>query len=90
MFTIGFTNTFLRSYKKLPEDIKITAGEKILIAKNNPFDKRLKTHKLEHKLKRYWSLSINYQYRIIFTFEGDKLLLMHNIGNHDIYNRLFK
>jgi addiction module RelE/StbE family toxin len=90
MFIITYTNEFLRSYKKLPLEIKTLVEQKEKIIRENPFDQRLHTHKLEYKLKRYWSLSVNYQYRIIFTFEGNKLIMMHNIGNHDIYTKFFK
>jgi hypothetical protein len=37
---------FERHYKKLPKEIKIKSEEKERIFRENPFDPRLKTHKL--------------------------------------------
>lgn len=88
MFVIRYTNTFLHEYKNLPNEIKDIAEDKISILKVNPFDVRLKTHKLDTKLKKYWSFSINYRYRIIFVFDGDKIILFHHTGTHDIYRKI--
>ena len=48
------TNHFIKSYKMLPENIKTVAKNREIAFVNNPFDKRLKTHKLKGKLKDYW------------------------------------
>ena len=88
MFKIKVTRQFKRKYIKLPMEIKILAEkqEKILI--QNPFDERLKTHKLKGKFSKFWSFSVNYQYRIIFTFEGNKIIYYHSVGNHSVYKDL--
>jgi addiction module RelE/StbE family toxin len=56
---------------------------KVEIFKKNPFDERLRTHKLSGKLKELWSLNIEYDVRVIFYFvEQDKAIFI-DIGNHD-------
>lgn len=76
---------FAREYKKLPREIKIQAEKKEKIFRQNPFDPRLKTHKLSGKLKDFWSFSIGYKYRIIFEFKDKDIVHFHSAGNHDIY-----
>ena len=51
---------------------------------NNPFDTRLKTHKLTGKLSGLWALSIDYDCRVVFKFtkETNEVLLI-DIGSHD-------
>ena len=79
------TSHFIKAYKSLPEEIKLHAKhkEKVFIA--NPFDPRLKTHKLKGRFKGYWSYSIDYQYRIMFQFIDNETVLYHDIGTHEIY-----
>lgn len=76
-------------YKKLPERIKMLAEEKEPIFRSNPFDNRLLTHKLGGRLKKYWAFSIDYHYRIIFSFEAGNEIRFHAIGTHKIYNLNF-
>lgn len=49
---------------------------------SDPFDRRLRTHKLSGKLKELWSFSVTYDNRIIFYFEGEKAVFI-DIGTHD-------
>jgi mRNA-degrading endonuclease YafQ of YafQ-DinJ toxin-antitoxin module len=51
----------------------------------DPFDPRLKTHKLSGKLKELWSFSVEYDLRVIFYFTKDKpkRAIFVDIGNHD-------
>jgi len=82
---IFYHSKFIRQFKKLHSDIKTIAAEKEIIFKNDPFDSRLKTHKLHGKLSGYLSFSINYKYRIIFSFIDNKNIKFYSIGTHDIY-----
>ncbi len=60
--------------------------ERINIFTKDPFDPRLKTHKLHGKFDGYFSFSINNKYRIIFYYaENDKDVKFYTIGTHDIY-----
>jgi mRNA interferase YafQ len=51
----------------------------------------LRTHKLNGKMKEYWSCSVASNCRIIFSFDrdletGEILLVLSDIGNHDVYD----
>lgn len=76
---------FIRQFKKLPVDIKNAAISKEKIFRQNPFDPRLKTHKLQGTLAGFWSFSISYSHRIIFDFVDDETIRFFIIGDHDVY-----
>ncbi len=82
---ILYSSKFDRSYKKLPNKIKKIAEEKENIFRQNPFDKKLKTHKLSGKFRDFWSFSIDYKYRIVFEFANNNIVYFHSIGSHNIY-----
>ena len=82
---IYYSSKFAKEYKRLPKKVKLSAEEKEIIFRKDPFDKRLKTHKLSGKLKDYYSFSIDYQYRIIFEFAEKSAIWFHSVGTHEIY-----
>ena len=85
---VEYSKKFLRQYNKLPAEVRDLAEEKEEIFKKDPFDSRLRTHKLKGKLNGLYSFSINYRYRIAFDFEGENgKARFHAIGNHTIYER---
>ena len=83
---IIYSSKFAHEYRKLPKNIKTIAEQQEEIFRKNPFDQKLKTHKLKGRLKGFLSFSIGYKYRIIFEFGKDKeTVYFHFVGNHDIY-----
>ena len=83
---IIYSSKFAREYKKLPKDVKALAEEQEIIFRKDPYDQRLKTHKLKGKFDGFLSFSIGYKYRIIFEFAKDrKTVYFHTVGDHDIY-----
>jgi mRNA interferase YafQ len=53
-----------------------------------PFSPELKTHKLHGKLAGLWACEVEYDCRIVFTFEtdphtGKDLIVLADIGNHN-------
>ncbi len=83
---IVYSPKFSRKYKKLTQYIKNTAEQQEKIFRDNPFDQRLKTHKLNGKFNEFLSFSIGYKYRIIFEFSKDKkTAYFHSVGDHDVY-----
>lgn len=76
---------FDKNYKKLPKEVKDKAKNKEKIFRQDPFDPRLKTHKLSGEEKEVWAFWIDYTYRIKFIFLNDDEILFLDIGTHDIY-----
>lgn len=77
---------FDRQYKKLTSDIKDSAEKKFDIFLCDPFDSRLKTHKLTGALVGFLAFSINQEYRIIFDFDEKGDARFYQVGTHDIYD----
>lgn len=77
---------FERQYKKLTNDLKDIAEKKFNIFLNDPYDSRLKTHKLTGALMGFMAFSINQEYRIIFDLDEKKDARFYQIGTHDIYD----
>jgi len=82
---IKISSRFERNYKKLSREIKEKAKKKEKIFRENPFDPRLRTHKLHGKEKEAWAFWINYSHRIKFIFLSDEEVLFLDIGTHEIY-----
>lgn len=82
---IIYTPKFKKSYKKLPKQIKLRAEEKEEILRTNPFDPRLKTHRLQGRLLNYYSFSISYHYRIVFHIEKNDIFVFDAVGTHEVY-----
>lgn len=82
---IFYSSKFAQEYQRLPLKIKKIAEKKEQIFRENPFDPKLKTHKLKGNLKGFLSFSINQKYRIIFEFVNSKTVWLHAVGDHSIY-----
>jgi len=82
---IRYSPKFGRQYKSLPKEVKIRAEKREAIFRKNPFDPRLKTHKLHGSQEGFMSFSVDYSYRIIFEFTDSNIVIFYEIGTHDIY-----
>ncbi len=83
---IEYSPKFMRQFKKLPKEAKESALKCEKLFRKDPFDPKLKTHKLHGVLREYWAFSIFYDCRICFAFMESNFVRFHTIGNHDIYN----
>ncbi len=82
---IRYSPKFGRQYKKLTKEVRSRAKKKEVIFRTNPFDPRLKTHKLHGVQGDLFSFSIDYSHRIIFEFITRGIIVFYEIGTHDIY-----
>ena len=83
---ITYKPSFVKSFKKLEMSLQEEAFEKIQLFKHTDNHKQLKVHKLPGKLKDYYSFSVNYKYRIVFSYTTDAVADFKYIGSHDVYN----
>jgi addiction module RelE/StbE family toxin len=82
---ILYAPKFVRQYKKLPKKLQEAAERRENIFRKNPFDSRLKTHKLSGHLEGFYGFSIDFSCRIIFDFADEGTVRFYEIGTHDIY-----
>jgi hypothetical protein len=82
------TETYWRRFYALPEAHKGSARRAWAIFRENPFDARLRTHKI-HSLsaqarRTVWAVCIEADLRSIFIIDGDEVTTL-DIGTHAIY-----
>jgi mRNA-degrading endonuclease YafQ of YafQ-DinJ toxin-antitoxin module len=85
MIEIAFSSFFKRALKKNiagKVSLETRFWERVDLFKNNPFDPKLRTHKLSGKLKELWSFSIQYDVGVIFSFAGQEQVIFVDIGSH--------
>jgi len=77
----------LRKIAKLSKDESNRIKSILQILVEDPFDYRLKTHKLQGKMSVFYSCSCGYDCRIIFSIERNKtdkeVIILIDLGSHD-------
>ena len=69
----------VRGNKKLEARFR----DRVAIFQTNPFDPRLRTHRLAGQLQGLWSFSVYYDMRVVFSFVDPNSVLFIDIGTHD-------
>jgi addiction module RelE/StbE family toxin len=83
---ITWDQGFKRIYKKKIKnnnELKKRFWDAMELFSKNPFNPRLRTHKLTGKLEGLWAFSIAFDCRIIFKFLSKNEVLLIDIGGHD-------
>ena len=86
MTPVFFSSAFKRAFKKRiagQKDLEGKFWKRVQIFTVDPFDPRLRTHKLSGRLSELWSFSIAYDLRVIFYFLPQNRAMFENIGSHD-------
>lgn len=82
-FSDSFKKAFVKRIKNTELENEFWLRMEIFIV--DPFDNKLKTHKLSGRLKSLWSYSIDYDCRVVFYFTKDKpkKAVFIDVGTHD-------
>jgi mRNA-degrading endonuclease YafQ of YafQ-DinJ toxin-antitoxin module len=86
MTQVFFSSSFKRAFKKRiagQKDLEDKFWQRVEVFANNPFDTRLRTHKLSGKLSELWSFSLSNDMRVVFYFLPQNRAMFENIGTHD-------
>ena len=86
MTQIFFSPSFKRAFKKRVvgrKDLEEKFWRRVEFFTGNPFDSRLRTHKLSGKLQELWSFTVEYDVRVIFYFLPQNRVMFEDIGTHD-------
>jgi mRNA-degrading endonuclease YafQ of YafQ-DinJ toxin-antitoxin module len=82
------SRAFWRNFEKLTARQQENARKVFVIFKQNPFDPRLRSHKIGRLSARYdrtiYAAEIETDLRAVFYLEGDTIVTV-DIGSHDIY-----
>ena len=83
MYSLEYTKAFEKSIKKLSTIEQRTTAEKLKILVENPLHPSLRTKKVQ-RLKDVYESSINMDIRILWLHKSNRIILLLNIGHHDI------
>jgi mRNA-degrading endonuclease YafQ of YafQ-DinJ toxin-antitoxin module len=82
------TEKFWTKFYRLTPEQKSSCRKAWLIFKENPFDTRLRSHKIERLSSQYrrtiYSAVIEDDLRLLFYLEGETVISLL-VGTHDIY-----
>jgi mRNA-degrading endonuclease YafQ of YafQ-DinJ toxin-antitoxin module len=79
--TSGFRKAFKRKVRG-NKNLELRFRDRVAIFQTDPFDPRLKTHRLSGQLQRFWSFSVDYDVRVVFSFIEPNQALFIDIGTH--------
>jgi addiction module RelE/StbE family toxin len=73
----------LKKWRKKHPNLVEKFQQKVDLFIQDPFEPSLRTHALSGNLAECWSLSITYEYRLIFKFIDESRVLLIDLGTHD-------
>ena len=86
MYKLIWDDSFVRKLRKLTKNNK-QIGElfqsRIELLEVEPFHSILKTHKLQGKLRNYYSCYLDFKYRLVFEIIDKITIQLIDIGTHD-------
>jgi addiction module RelE/StbE family toxin len=88
-FVLLRSNIFIRNARKIVKkqpSLAQSIQETLALLCVDPFQPRLRTHKLKGELKDSYACSVGYDLRIVFKFveyEQKQAILLESIGTHD-------
>ena len=85
MLELIYAPVFVREFKKLQVNLQDEVLEKIELFKNSSNHRRLKVHKLKGPLKDCYSFSVNYNFRVVFSYDSKNKVNILTVGDHSIY-----
>ncbi len=82
-YKITFTKRFEKHFKDLNANEKKQLKNKLLLLSENPMHPSLRTKRIQGT-DCLFECSVNMDVRIIWYYEGDKLIIIVDVGHHDI------
>ena len=82
-YQFTFSRDFKKHYKKLSIHEKNQLANKLKLLAVNPSHPSLRTKRIKGTDKLF-ECSVNMDIRIIWYYEGDKMIILVDVGHHDI------
>ncbi len=82
---IEYTGPFVEAFEALDSVLKNDVRTRIEEFRNLSNHRRLRVHKLHGRLAKYYGFSVDYRYRIVFSYPAKGIARLHAVGDHDIY-----
>ena len=85
-FTLTFTERFKKHYKSLQPNEQKQIIKKVELLAKNPMHPSLRTKRIQGT-NDLFECSVNMSIRIIWYYEGDQIIILMDVGHHDILNQ---
>lgn len=82
-YKITYTKSFKKHYNKLSFNEKKQTKKKLSLFIDNPTHPSLRTKKIKGT-DGLWESSVNMDIRIIWFYEDNEIIILLDIGHHDI------
>ena len=82
-YKITYTKRFLKNFKCLNAAEKAQLKKKLELLMQDPLYPSLRTKRIQGTASLF-EFSVNMDVRVIWEYEGDTLILLLDIGHHDI------
>ena len=82
-FEFTYTERFNKHYKKFSAGEKKQLAKTLILLSENPMHPSLRTKRIKGT-DDLFECSVNMDIRIVWYYEGDKLIILVDIGHHDI------
>lgn len=82
-YAFTFTPRFQKHFQGLTAQEKKQLKNKLLLLAQNPFHPSLRTKRIQGA-DGLFECSVNMDIRVIWYYEGDKIIVLVDIGHHDI------
>jgi len=82
-YQFTFTQRFQKHYKALPAQEKDQIRKKLMLLAENPTHPSLRTKRIQG-VERLFECSVNMDIRIIWYYEGNTIIILLDVGHHDI------
>lgn len=85
-FKITFTERFQKHYKDLTETEKKQLKNKLTMLSENPLHPSLRVKRIQGT-EDLFECSVNMDIRIIWYYEGETMIILLDVGHHDILKK---
>ena len=82
-YQITYTDRFQKHYKNLTVQEKKQLRNKLELLAENPMHPSLRTKRIQGTTDLF-ECSVNMDIRIIWFYEGNKMIILVDVGHHDI------
>lgn len=82
-YSVTFSRRFQKHYKDLTAQEKKQLQNKIKLLEENPMHPSLRTKRIQGTSDLF-ECSVNMDIRIIWFYEDDKIIILLDVGHHDI------
>ena len=82
-FEFTYTPRFQKHFKTLSPAEKKQLKNRLVLLSENPFHPSLRTKRIQGS-DGLFECSVNMDIRIIWYYEGDRMIILLDVGHHDI------